>query len=153
MEVRDLPDHVSDVWLVDNRPGSGRTVLPEDGDAMFSAGTLERRGDLAELCEYAGGADIPGVQDGAHARFPENVQCPRMQPPGAVGYVRICNDSQGEHAPNGNTIDNLRLRKIQVHPPQLTSLLAGWFSFFGDPVVVWQPELEPHRQCGKQQGC
>jgi cytochrome c peroxidase len=50
VEVRGLPGAEGlDVWLVDNKPGEGRTILPEPGDAMVEVGSLTREGDVAKL--------------------------------------------------------------------------------------------------------
>jgi cytochrome c peroxidase len=38
-----------DVWLVDNRPGPGRSVKPEAGDVMLRLGRLEHREGVATL--------------------------------------------------------------------------------------------------------
>ncbi len=38
-----------DVWLIDNRPGPGRTIAPEDGDRLLLVGRLERDGRQARL--------------------------------------------------------------------------------------------------------
>jgi len=40
---------VSDVWLVDNLPGDGRSVIPEQGDNMVKVGSLQFDGDKAWL--------------------------------------------------------------------------------------------------------
>ena len=42
-------DEVSDVWLVDNLPGVGRSVIPEAGDNMVKVGSLQFDGDKAWL--------------------------------------------------------------------------------------------------------
>jgi cytochrome c peroxidase len=44
-----------DVWLVENRPGDGRTVLPEAGDGLMRVGTLKQKGNLATLEARLGG--------------------------------------------------------------------------------------------------
>lgn len=50
VEVTGLPKGESwDVWLIDNRPGPGRSVMPEPGDAMMRLGSLKHNGDTAEL--------------------------------------------------------------------------------------------------------
>jgi cytochrome c peroxidase len=38
-----------DVWIVDNLPGPGRSVLPETGDLMIKLGALRHEGDRAVL--------------------------------------------------------------------------------------------------------
>src|SRR5881397_52240 len=38
-----------EVWLVDNRPGPGRSVKPEPGDAMLRIGSLKPKGSAATL--------------------------------------------------------------------------------------------------------
>jgi len=43
------PSQSWDVWLVDNRPGPGQTVLPEPGDDLMRIGTLKQHGKLATL--------------------------------------------------------------------------------------------------------
>lgn len=45
--VPDTPGY--DVWLVDNRPGGGRSVKPEPGDRMIRVGTLQASGDSRRL--------------------------------------------------------------------------------------------------------
>ncbi len=42
-------DDTFDVWLVDNRPGPGRSVRPEPGDNLVRVGRLERSGDVSTL--------------------------------------------------------------------------------------------------------
>jgi hypothetical protein len=42
-------DGVSDVWLVDNQPGSGRSVMPETGDRMEYVGSLKNENGFARL--------------------------------------------------------------------------------------------------------
>lgn len=50
VRVKGLEDpSISDVWLVDNHPGFGRTVAPEPGDQMVKAGSLQFEGDNAWL--------------------------------------------------------------------------------------------------------
>lgn len=41
--------NISDVWLVDNQPGMGRSVLPEPGDRMVNVGSLQFEDDNAWL--------------------------------------------------------------------------------------------------------
>jgi cytochrome c peroxidase len=43
------PGQQWDVWLVDNRPGPGRSIKPEPSDAMVKAGRLVSNGDTARL--------------------------------------------------------------------------------------------------------
>ncbi len=50
VDVVDIGDsEVADVWLVDNQPGPGRSVLPEAGDHLQHIGTLDRDGDRGTL--------------------------------------------------------------------------------------------------------
>jgi cytochrome c peroxidase len=44
-----------DVWLVDNRSGEGRTVMPETGDDLMRIGTLKHNGKVATLEANLGG--------------------------------------------------------------------------------------------------
>lgn len=37
------------LWLIDNKPGQGRTVLPEQGDYVINAGTLTNIGEVSRL--------------------------------------------------------------------------------------------------------
>ncbi|MEE8142224.1 MAG: hypothetical protein V3T77_03920, partial [Planctomycetota bacterium] len=47
--VRGLEDpEICDVWLVDNLPGAGRSVQPEEGDTLLRVGTLEPAGSVAK---------------------------------------------------------------------------------------------------------
>jgi cytochrome c peroxidase len=48
------PSQSWDVWLVDNRPGDGRTVLPEPGDDLMRIGTLKLNGKIATLEAHLG---------------------------------------------------------------------------------------------------
>lgn len=49
-EVSGLPqDKGWDLWLVQDNPGPGRTVLPEPGDSMLKIGTLKHEGTVARL--------------------------------------------------------------------------------------------------------
>jgi cytochrome c peroxidase len=43
------PSQSWDVWLIDNRSGAGRTVLPEPGDDLMQIGTLKNDGKVATL--------------------------------------------------------------------------------------------------------
>ena len=43
------PSQSWDVWLIDNRSGAGRTVLPEPGDDLMRLGTLNNDGKVAML--------------------------------------------------------------------------------------------------------
>jgi mono/diheme cytochrome c family protein len=54
--VSGLPTGDWDVWLVDNRPGPGRSIKPEPSDAMIRAGRLMRNGDVAKLDAELGAA-------------------------------------------------------------------------------------------------
>jgi cytochrome c peroxidase len=50
VRVKGLEDaSVCDVWLVDNQPGPGRSVLPEPGDRMVNVGRLQFEDDNAWL--------------------------------------------------------------------------------------------------------
>jgi len=50
VEIKELAsDEDWDVWLVDNRSGPGRTVMPEPGDTMLRLGRLKREGGVAKL--------------------------------------------------------------------------------------------------------
>lgn len=49
VKVKGLDDQPYDVWLVDNREGSKRTVKPEAGDGFFRLGTLSQGKDVAEF--------------------------------------------------------------------------------------------------------
>lgn len=52
VEVSGLPAQGTfEVWLVDNRPGPGRSVRPEPGDNLVRVGRLERAGDALALRE------------------------------------------------------------------------------------------------------
>jgi cytochrome c553 len=46
---RDGSQDLSDVWIVDNRPGPARSVRPEPGDVMLPIARLPRSGDEARL--------------------------------------------------------------------------------------------------------
>ena len=47
VEVRGLPEEGSwEVWLVDNLPGPGRSVMPESSDAMVRVGSLHHEGGV-----------------------------------------------------------------------------------------------------------
>lgn len=49
-EVSGLPQEQGwDLWLVQDNPGSGRTVLPEQGDTMIKIGTFKHEGTIARL--------------------------------------------------------------------------------------------------------
>ncbi len=45
---------VTDVWLVDNQPGKGRSAKPEPGDRLLWVGTLEHDGNNATLTAELG---------------------------------------------------------------------------------------------------
>ncbi len=50
VRIKGLEDHsISEVWLVDNQPGTGRSVAPESGDNLMRVGTLKFDGDNAWL--------------------------------------------------------------------------------------------------------
>jgi cytochrome c peroxidase len=50
VSVQGLPqDRAYDVWLLDNRPGPGKSVRAEEGDRMLRIGRLERQDGLAVL--------------------------------------------------------------------------------------------------------
>jgi len=49
-EIRGLPgDGGWELWLVNNRPGPGRSVMPEPGDRLLLAGPLTGTGDVRRL--------------------------------------------------------------------------------------------------------
>ncbi len=48
IQVEGLPE-TSDVWLVDNQRGQGKSLLPEEGDHMVPLGRLELGSDVAKL--------------------------------------------------------------------------------------------------------
>lgn len=59
VRIKGLEDPgISDVWLVDNQPGFGRTVMPEAGDKMVKVGRLQFDGDNAWL-----NGDIAELED------------------------------------------------------------------------------------------
>ncbi|HEY7492526.1 MAG TPA: hypothetical protein VIH59_15630 [Candidatus Tectomicrobia bacterium] len=50
VEVSGLPEATAfDVWLIDNRPGSGHSVKPEPGDAIIRIGSLQHEAGVATL--------------------------------------------------------------------------------------------------------
>jgi len=50
VRIKGLEDtDITDVWLVDNQPGSGRSVMPEQGDNIVKVGSLHFDGDKAWL--------------------------------------------------------------------------------------------------------
>ena len=50
VRINGLEDpNISEVWLVDNLPGPGRSALPESGDKMIHAGSLQFKGANAWL--------------------------------------------------------------------------------------------------------
>src|SRR5215510_13570680 len=50
VEIKGLsPEKDWDIWLIDNRSGPGRTVLPELGDTMLDLGRLKQEGGSAKL--------------------------------------------------------------------------------------------------------
>lgn len=51
-----------DVWLIDNRPGSGRSVKPEAGDAMVRIGRLTHQGSSATLETRLERAQLAGFE-------------------------------------------------------------------------------------------
>jgi hypothetical protein len=49
-EVRGVPETEElDFWLVDNKPGQGRAILPEPGDVMVKVGSLRSAAGIAKL--------------------------------------------------------------------------------------------------------
>jgi cytochrome c peroxidase len=56
VSVTGLPTGEWDVWLVDNKPGPGRSVKPEASDATIRVGRLVRDGDKAKLDAELGAA-------------------------------------------------------------------------------------------------
>ena len=53
---------VFDVWLVKNRPGPGRSIKPEPGDAMVRVGSLRHEGDALRLQARLGQEALRGFQ-------------------------------------------------------------------------------------------
>ncbi len=49
VEVAELPEGAWEAWLIENRPGPGRSVMPEPGDEMVRLGILERQEGKATL--------------------------------------------------------------------------------------------------------
>ena len=49
VEVAELPEGAWEAWLIENRPGPGRSVIPEPGDEMVRLGILERQEGTATL--------------------------------------------------------------------------------------------------------
>ena len=49
-------------WLVDNKAGNGRTVLPERGDGMVRLGMLHSKGDTARLHTVLDAGKLSGFQ-------------------------------------------------------------------------------------------
>jgi cytochrome c peroxidase len=50
VEVRGVPETEElDFWLIDNKTGQGRTILPEKGDVMVRVGSLRSAGGVAKL--------------------------------------------------------------------------------------------------------
>ncbi len=63
VEVRGLPlTEVFDVWLIDNRPGPGRSVKPESGDGMLRIGSLRHEGPAARLESRLDGEHLTGFK-------------------------------------------------------------------------------------------
>ncbi len=63
VEVTGLPaDEAFEVWLVDNRPGPGRSVRPEAGDNLVRAGELKRVGDVFALRAQLGRELLTGFE-------------------------------------------------------------------------------------------
>src|SRR5262245_55939366 len=55
VEIENLPETESwDVWLVENRSGAGRTVMPEEGDGMLRLGSLKIENGIAKLVTNLG---------------------------------------------------------------------------------------------------
>ena len=50
------------MWLIDNRPGEGRSVKPEPGDAMLRIGTLKHQGSAATLQTHLDRARLSGFE-------------------------------------------------------------------------------------------
>jgi hypothetical protein len=55
-------EHAFEVWLVDNRHGSGRSVKPEPGDAMLRIGSLKPTGSSATLETRLDRAQLAGFE-------------------------------------------------------------------------------------------
>ena len=50
VRIKGIDDHnISEVWLVDNIAGPGRSIMPEPGDKMIHAGSLKFEGTNSEL--------------------------------------------------------------------------------------------------------
>jgi hypothetical protein len=63
VEVSGFPEEQAlDVWLIDNRPGPGRSVKPEPGDAMVRLGRLKHEGWTAALEARLGREAITGFE-------------------------------------------------------------------------------------------
>jgi cytochrome c peroxidase len=61
--VSGLSEHDAwDVWLIDNRPGPGRSVKPEPGDVMVRVGGLMHEGDTATLQAHLGHEVLAGFE-------------------------------------------------------------------------------------------
>lgn len=59
VRIKGLDDpEITDVWLVDNLPGPGRSIIPEQGDNMIKVGRLQFDGGNASL-----DAEISGLSD------------------------------------------------------------------------------------------
>jgi hypothetical protein len=63
VEVSGLSDREGfDVWLIDNRPGPGRTVKAEPGDGMMRVGSLRHQGGTARLQARLGREALAGFE-------------------------------------------------------------------------------------------
>lgn len=62
-EVAGLPSEQGwDLWLVEDKPGPGRTVLPEPGDTMIRVGTFQQDGPVARLESNIGAEAFSGFR-------------------------------------------------------------------------------------------
>lgn len=76
VRIKGLEDSTaSDVWLVDNQPGPGRSVLPEEGDRMVNLGSLKFDGNnawldgqIAELSDFKVDLVVVARRDGSPGR-------------------------------------------------------------------------------------
>ena len=63
VEVRGIPKTEElDCWLVDNKAGEGRTILPEPGDVMVKVGSLTSTGAVAKLDATFSNQELEGFE-------------------------------------------------------------------------------------------
>ena len=73
--VKGLPQgKVYNLWLVDNRPGAGRTVKPEEGDRFVRVGSLKPMDEAMELDAKLDGTVLNGFVLDLVAVMPEAVR-------------------------------------------------------------------------------